>query len=61
MTSFSKEDCQNLVLFLDRVPVTGHQERIVMNQIMKKIALTIKPSVFHEDINKEETSLRKVE
>ncbi len=33
----TKEDCANLVEFLDRTPIKGHNERVAMNNIVNKI------------------------
>jgi len=33
LVEFSEEARKNLMLFLDRVPIKGHQERHAMNEI----------------------------
>ncbi len=33
----SKQECENALQFLDRVAVTGHQERLAMNNLVAKL------------------------
>ena len=40
----SKEEAKATLQFLDRVSVTGHQERFAMNQITEKLANIADPA-----------------
>lgn len=41
--NLSDQDVNNLMVFLDRVPIQGHQERGAMNQIVQALSQQIKP------------------
>ena len=50
------EECKALIQFLDRVSVTGHQERQAMNQVVQKLAqMSVVPDAPTGDDGEEET------
>lgn len=42
IVSLSDQDFNNLMVFLDRVPIQGHQERGAMNQLVQTLSNPIK-------------------
>ena len=42
MIELSAEDAQNAVVLLDRVTITGHQERAIMNTLVGKLNIIAK-------------------
>lgn len=40
---FSKDTLNNLALFLDRVPIKGHKERLAMNEIAHVLDRPVEP------------------